>query len=289
MALQAVGAVFTDLGNAVQQREAESAFYAKLPEIMRALQTNPGMGVLVEFVFHRPEPIPDSVILPGDQFQFVSFDVAASPRDVKAGIYPAQKGMELRIRRRWIPPVRPAPEAGTTGEARAALAVTRPEDLDALVGLVRRQGKTATDVALAFMAAKKDFGGVHVDVGNLSLELTHPLYNQALPRLQQAAAAALARSLDTLDARLRDVRVQYDKFSQEGWFTKRWHGRDFDLPPPTLLDNAADYARLSREALGKADLSLSRMHLRSARELIEKVESTLYRYLHGRPPPWEDA
>ncbi|TDH62143.1 DUF4157 domain-containing protein [Dankookia rubra] len=289
LALQVVGSVLTDLGNATQQRDAESAFYAKLPEITRMLQANPGMGVMVEYVFRRPDPMPESVIQPGDQFQFITFDVAASVRDVKPGIYAVQQGMELRIRRRWLPPLRPASGEAATAGNRTVLAVAKPGDLDALIGQLRHRGMTATDVALAFMAARRDFGGVHIDVGDLSLELPQPLYDQVLLRLQQAAAAALGHSLDTLEAQLRNIRSEYIRLFGEGWLAKRWHDRDFDLPAPTLIDHAASYARSSREALGKLDLNFSRSQLRTAREFVNQVESVLYRYLNGRPPPWEDT
>ena len=58
--LQAVGALLTGLGDSIQQGAATSAFYAKLNEITAVLEKNPGNGVIVEFVFSRVEPLPDS-------------------------------------------------------------------------------------------------------------------------------------------------------------------------------------------------------------------------------------
>ncbi len=291
LALQGFGMLLTALGNAIQQNAAETAFYAKLDEISAMLEKNPGMGVIVEFVFFRAEPLPDSVILPGDRFDFVSAHPAQSPQDVQPGLYPLPKGTQLHIRRRWIKPTSPAPErqAGPSAETRTPTLIQNAQQLSQALSLIRQNaGVSSTSIVLAFKAATRTFAGTHIDVGGVLLDVPNGVYDESLPKLEQEATASLARRLDALDSALRDLKTRYDSYSREGAWSRFLTQREFELPPPVLLNGASGSAKLAREWLGKKDFEMTRSHLRTGNERARKVEFLLFHYSHGEPHWLED-
>ena len=91
-----------------------------------------------------------------------------------------------------------------------------------------------------------------------------------------------------LDGHIRTLKADYQKYSSEGTLKKIWEQRPFDLPPPTLLNDAAEAARLARDWLAKKDFEMARHHLRTAYDRATKVESTLFHYSHGYRNPLED-
>jgi hypothetical protein len=64
--------------------------------------------------------------------------------------------------------------------------------------------------------------------------------------------------------------------------------REFELPPPVLLNGASGSAKLAREWLGKKDFEMTRSHLRTGNERARKVEFLLFHYSHGEPHWLED-
>jgi hypothetical protein len=284
LALQGFGALLTDLGDAMQQQAAETAFYAKLGEITTMREKNPGMGVIVEFVFYRAEPFPDSVVLPGDRFDFISVYSAQSPQDIQPGVYPLPKGTQLRIRRRWVRPVGTAPnrQVGPSVETRTPIQIANAQQLNEALNLVHQQaGVSTTSIFLAFRSATRSFAGARIDIGGALLEVPASVYDEVLPQLEQAATTSLTRRLDALDATLRDLKGQYDQYRPEGTLSRIWKQREFELPPPTLLDDAFEAAKLAREWLGKKDFELARSHLRTGNERARRVEFLLFHYSHG--------
>ena len=291
LALQGFGKLLTALGDATQQHDAETAFYAKLGEISAMLEKNPGMGVIVEFVFFRAEPLPDSVILPGDRFDFVSAHPAQSPQDVQPGLYPLPKGTQLHIRRRWIKPTSPAPErqAGPSAETRTPTLIQNAQQLSQALSLIRQNaGVSSTSIVLAFKAATRTFAGAHIDVGGVLLDVPNGVYDESLPKLEQEATASLARRLDALDSALRDLKTRYDSYSREGAWSRFLMQREFELPPPVLLNDASGSAKLAREWLGRKDFEMARSHLRTGNERARKVEFLLFHYSHGERHWLED-
>ena len=161
MVLQAVGKALNDIGDAIQRRDAETAFYAKSAEITSMLEKNPGMGVIVEFVFSHTEPLPDSVIAPSDHFEFINVDFASSPQDIHPGIYPGQAGTQIHIVRRWIKPTasarRPAEPAA---ETRTPVGLQSMQQVNDAITLIRQNAHTSpTTIFLAFKAAARNVHG----------------------------------------------------------------------------------------------------------------------------------
>ena len=103
-------------------------------------------------------------------------------------------------------------------------------------------------------------------------ELPGNVYEQVLPQLEQAATTSLQQKIDGVDGYIRTLRADYEKYSSEGTLKKLWEQRPFDLPPPTLLNDAAEAARLARDWLSKKDFNMARHHLKTANERATRVE-----------------
>jgi hypothetical protein len=293
LALQGFGKLLTSLGDAMQQKDAETAFYLKLDEITTMLDKNPGVGVIVEFIFYRAEPLPDSVILPGDRFDFISIHPARSLQDIQPGLYPLPKGKgtQLHIRRRWIKPTNQAPEhqVEKKAETRTPTLIQNAQQLYQALSLIRQHaGVSPTTVALAFKAATRTFASARIDVGGVLLDVTSSAYEEAFPKFEQEATASLTRRLDTLDGALRDLRTRYDGYSREGTWSRFLMQREFEIPPPTMLNGASESAKLAREWLGKKDFEMAKSHLQTGNEKARKVDFLLFHYSHGERHWLED-
>jgi hypothetical protein len=292
-ALSGLGDLLRDLGDSVQQADAENGFYKVQDEILKALDKNPGQGALVEFVFHRFEPHPDAVIHPGDRFQPpVVWYLAASRTDIQPGVYQGEKGATLHIRRRWIPPTRqPSARPDTpAADTREAIAIKDNAHLDRVLDILRQQTNvSATNLVVAFKKAKHvDFSTSRVEVGSFVFDIPAGTYEQAIPKLEAAATAALTNRFNTLAAALQDLRKKYEQYRGEDWFIRMLKQREFELPPPKLLDSGDDSLKLGREWLAKKDFELARSHLRTGNERARNVEFLLFHYSHGYRHPLED-
>jgi hypothetical protein len=274
--------LINNLGTDIQQSAAKTAFYAKQVEIENMLDKNPGMGVMVELLFFRTEQDPDSLLKPADQFQELIAYLASSPRDIPAGIYPGQKNATLIIRRRWLQPRKPAPGAAAAQpdtEGRSSIFLQSAGMVESALNLIRSQKNlSAGRVFEAFAEKKADFVKAQVEVGGFLLEMSSGVYHELFPKLEQAAIDSFTRSINRVDAVLRELRTRYDKLRTEGAFTRWWRDRTFELPKDTLLDGAQGSVTLARDWLAKKDFKLARSNYETAKFGAEKVLKMLDDY-----------
>jgi hypothetical protein len=290
MALQGYGELARAIGQSIQRSDAESAFRASEAEILKYLQQNPGMGVMAEFLFDRTVPHPDSVVRPADTFLLFTWYPAANPTIRQSGYYPATPHGVPLWERRWIPPVRPAPQTNEgRRDTRVPVVIQKVEHLTAFVSALRGQQRiSATATAIAFAAAKMTFSTAVVDFGGELLEMTANIYSVAIPQIEREATDAMTRRFNELADALQYHRGRYEQYRSEGWFTRLIQQRDFELPPPKMLDNAGESLRSGRDAVGRKDFVGARRNLREGNDAVRKTEFVLYHYAHGQRHWLED-
>jgi hypothetical protein len=297
LALAAYGELFRNLGDSIQQKAAETRFRELEPQILNELDKNPGMGAIVEFVFvqFKPDPTGESVLKPGDLFQDVYWSAATSRTDIQPAVFPVRANSTLHIRRRWIPAThQAAPRGDQTRKDDKPPIVVDESRLDAALAAVHEVlTLSPTQLLIAFKDAAPPFGGdAHVHLkdfrNEVHLQMSNGVYFKALPKLEAAAVESLTAQLNNLESDLKELRAKYTEYRNEDWFIKILKQREFDMPPPQLLDSGDERVKLGRDWLVKNDFAMARKFLVEGKERARKVRFLFFNYVHGQPHPLED-
>lgn len=289
LALEAINSALNSISDEYQRKAMEADYQKNLPLIRETLRKSPGVGIVMEFHFTRVIPHPDSIIRPGDKYEYLIWHTADRPgENYGKGWDILPPGMTSSVQRKWVPPVKSKDEAKALETPTAVVPeVNTFEQWVAQAGPVH--AKSRLRLLKALRQAKQTsgagiFSGFEVVAEGIHVIVRSDLHSQLVGAYEGVVREETVKRNAALKARIDNYQGQIQSLGQEGFLARTFKGRGERLTGHELDD--------ARFALSKAEDELRAGNFEEALNWYRKgddhltvVWRKLYTYEHDEPPP----